>query len=54
MENSERAAVNTIEFNCALGIVLNLMRKGVITTEEYDSIELKLKKKYGIENGCAD
>lgn len=52
-ESNEQAVVNTIEYNCAVGIVLNLMRNGVISTEEYDAIELKLKKKYGIENGCA-
>ena len=52
--SSEQTAVNTIEFNCAVGIVLNLMRKGIITTEEFDSIEAKLKKKYEIESGCAE
>lgn len=52
--DSERVAVKTIEFNCAVGIVLNLMRNGIITTEEFDLIEAKLKKKYGIESGCAE
>ena len=51
---SEQAAVNNIEYQCAVGIVLNLMRQGVISTEEYDLVEAKLKQKYGIENGCAD
>lgn len=51
---SEQSAVRTIEFNCAVGIVLNLMRKGEITTEEFDLIEAKLKQKYGIESGCAE
>ena len=34
--------------------VLNLMRTGKITTEEFDLIEAKLKQKYGIESGCAE
>ena len=36
--DSEQVAVKTIEFNCAVGIVLNLMRNGIITTEEFDSV----------------
>lgn len=52
--NSEQVAVKTIEFNCAVGIVLNLMKKGVITTEEFDLIEAKLKQKYGIESESAE
>lgn len=52
--SSEQTAVNNIEYQCAVGIVLNLMRQGVISTEEYDLVEAKLKQKYGIENGCAD
>lgn len=52
--SSEQVAVNNIEYQCAVGIVLNLMRQGVISTEEYDLVEAKLKQKYGIENGCAD
>lgn len=52
--SSEQAAVNNIEYQCAVGIIVNLMRQGVITTEEYDLVEAKLKQKYGIENGCAD
>ncbi len=52
--SSEQTAVNTIEFNFAVGIVLNLMRTGKITTEEFDLIEAKLKQKYGIESGCAE
>ena len=50
----EQVAVKTIEFNCAVGIVLNLMRKGISTTEEFDLIEAKLKKKYEMESGCAE
>ena len=52
--SSEQAAVNNIEYQCAVGIVLTVMRQGVISTEEYDLVEAKLKQKYGIENGCAD
>lgn len=52
--SNEQKAVKTIEFNFAVGIVLNLMRKGAITTEEFDLIEAKLKQKYGLEEGCAE
>lgn len=54
MEANEQVSVNEIEFNCAVGIILNLMRTGVLSTEEYDAVTAKLKQKYGIGNGCAD
>ncbi len=53
MEN-EQAEVNKIEFNCAVGIIVNLMRKGMITPEECDSIEQRLKQKYVVDDGCAE
>lgn len=54
METNEQVSVNEIEFHCAIGIILNLMRTGMLTTEEYDAVVAKLKHKYGIENGCAE
>lgn len=51
---SERAEINKIEYDCAVGIVVNLMRQGMITPEECDLIEIRLKLKYGIEEGCEE
>lgn len=45
--------LQTLEYKCACGIVLSMMRKGKITTVEYDSIVQKLKEKYAIEEGHA-
>lgn len=52
--SSELTAARTIEFNYAVGIIVGLLRKGVITTEEFDLIETKLKQKYEIKSGSAE
>lgn len=46
--------VKNIEYNCALGIIENLMRKGKITPEECELIEMRLKQEYGIEDRCEE
>lgn len=46
--------MNRIQFNCAVGIIFDLMRKGYLTTAEYDMVSARLKERYGLEQGCAE
>ncbi len=45
MENNENFAIE-VEFNCAVGIIFDFMRRGLLSTAEYDLVYARLQEKY--------
>lgn len=43
-----------IEYNCAVGIVFDLMRKGFLSTAEFDLVKARLMEKYGVTEKGAE
>lgn len=50
----EQTEIRKVEYNCAVGIIENLMRKRMITPEECELIEMRLRQKYDIEDRCEE
>ena len=54
VETGIEQELSRIQYNCAVGIIFDLMRKGLLTTAEYDMVSARLKEKYGLDQGCAE
>lgn len=46
MIQNDNSFAKVVEFNCAVGIIFDFMRRGLLSTAEYDMVYAKLEEKY--------